>query len=255
MKHIDNMDMDIMDNIERKPIRKFKRTIKKKEKEEYHEKYKKQMDIFTFREKDDFLDEMINDYVIDDIKKSKLTKELLSLPKELQKKLYILAMRNYWKYTVMNTIYKPMYYDYLSYMEKEKAKVYYDNIHFLHLECNTLERNKEWIPGCQCSFCLNDNHPKYTQEYKQKIYDKMLEEYDMDEYNKCIHCYDVIPNYWNSHCKYSLIQDVNINFYTFYLEHKIYDPLKTAEYSIYDKIKDPDSPIYFSDELICSFNP
>ena len=159
-------------------------------------------------------------------------------------------MRNYWKYTAMNTIYKPMYYDYYSYVEKEKGKVYYDNIHFMHLEFNTLESTKEWIPGCQCDFCLNDNHPKYTKEYKQAIYDKMLEEYDMEEFHKCIHCYDLIINYWNTHLKYHISVDLDENFQYSYLSHKIYDPLKGAECTVYDKIKDPDSPIYFSDEVI-----
>ena len=171
--------------MERKPIRKFKRTIKNKEK--YDVKFKKQMDINNFKEKDYILDDIANDLELMNIEESELKKQIIILPKEIQKKLYILAMRNYWKYTAMNTIYKPMYYDYYSYIEKEKGKVYYDNIHFMHLEFNTLESTKEWIPGCQCEFCLNDNHPKYTKEYKQEIYDKMLEEYDMEEFHKCIH--------------------------------------------------------------------
>ena len=233
----------------RKPIRKFKRTIKEK-KQAYDEKFKKQMDINNFKEKDHILDELQNELIILDIKDSKLTKQIVALPKEIQKKLYILAMRNYWKYVSLNTIYKPMYYDYYSYVEKEKGKVYYDNIHFLHLEFNTLESTKEWIPGCQCDFCLNDNHPKYTKDYKQDIYDKMLEEYDMEEYHKCIHCYDLITNYWNSHLKYHITVNIDEAFQYSFLAHKIYDPLNTADYSVYNKIKDQDSPIYFSHEII-----
>tara|TARA_Y100001958_G_scaffold158508_1_gene156591 strand:- start:6153 stop:6878 length:726 start_codon:yes stop_codon:yes gene_type:complete len=237
--------------MERKPIRKFKRTIKKKK--EYGDVFKKQMDICNFKTKDFFLDDIENDIEILCIKESELTKQIISLPKEIQKKLYILAMRNYWKYTAMNTIYRPMYYDYYSYVEKEKGKVYYDNIHFMHLEFNTLESTKEWIPGCQCDFCLNENHPKYTKEYKQSIYDKMLEEYDMEEFHKCIHCYDLIPNYWNTHLKYHISVNLDENFQYSFLSHKIYDPLKTAECSVYDKIKDQDSPIYFSDEIISQY--
>ena len=246
MKHIDNM--------ERKPIRKFKRNFKKNE--EYDFTFKKKMDIINFEQKDFFLDNMIDEKIIYDIKESDLTKQLISLPKEIQKKLYILAMRNYWKHNTMNTIYKPMYHDYYSYVEKEKGKVYYDNIHFMHLDFNTLESNKEWIPGCQCRFCLNDNHPKYTSEYKQKIYDKMLEEYDMEEYDKCTHCYDIIPNYWNSQNKYVYQLHITIDglFQNYFLNHKIYDPLKTAEGTIYDQIKDQDSPLYFSNELINNYN-
>ena len=238
--------------MERKPIRKFKRTIKNKEK--YDIKFKKQMDINNFKEKDYILDDIANDLELMNIEESELKKQIIILPKEIQKKLYILAMRNYWKYTAMNTIYKPMYYDYYSYVEKEKGKVYYDNIHFMHLEFNTLESTKEWIPGCQCDFCLNDNHPKYTKEYKQAIYDKMLEEYDIEEFYKCIHCYDNILNYWNSQNKYYISVDMDEDFHYSFLVHKIYDPLKGVECTVYDKIKDQDSPIYFSEEVINQHN-
>ena len=231
--------------MERKPIRKFKRKIKK---EKYGEKFKKQINIANFKTNNFFLDDIEKDLELLCIEGCELKKQIIILPEEIQKKLYILAMRNYWKYTTLNTIYKPMYNDYYSYIEKEKGKVYYDNIHFMHLEFNTLESTKEWIPGCQCDFCLNDNHPKYTKEYKQAIYDKMLEEYDMEEYHKCIHCYDY--NYWNSNFKYNIIVNIDENFQYSYLSHKIYDPLKGVECTVYDKIKDPDSPIYFSEEVI-----
>ena len=234
--------------MERKPIRKFKRRFKKKD--DYDIKYKEKMDVVNFKVKDFFLDNIANDLELLCIEESELKKQIITLPKEIQKKLYILGMRNYWKYTAMNTIYKPMYSDYYSYIEKEKWKVYYDNIHFMHLEFNTLESTKEWIPGCQCEFCLNDDHPKYTKEYKQKIYDKMLEEYDMEEYNKCIHCYDLISNYWNTHLKYHISVNIDEDFQYSFLSHKIYDPLKDVDYSVYNKIKDHDSPIYFSDEVI-----
>lgn len=233
--------------MERKPFRKFKRSLKK---EKYGEKYKKQMKMTNFK-KDDFLFDI---EVIDEIKERKITQLILSLPKEIQKKLYILTMRKYWKNTVMNTIYKPMYYDYYSYIEKEKGKVYYDNIHFMHLEFNTLESNKEWIPGCQCDFCLDDNHLKYTKEYKQDIYDKLLEEYDMEEYRKCIHCYDENPNFWNINYNYCIMINPIGNFHYCLYSHKIYDPLKNAEHSIYEKINYQDSPIYFSEELISSYH-
>ena len=104
--------------MERKPIRKFKRTIKEK-KQKYDEKFKKQMDISNFKEKNYILDELQNDLMILDIKESELTKQITTLPKEIQKKLYILAMRNYWKYVSLNTIYKPMYYDYYSYVDRK----------------------------------------------------------------------------------------------------------------------------------------
>ena len=81
----------------------------------------------------------------------------------------------------------------------------------------------------------------------------MLEEYDMEEFHKCIHCYDLIPNYWNTHLKYHIVVNLDENFQYSFLSHRIYDPLKTAECSVYDKIKDQDSPIYFSDEIISQY--
>ena len=69
MKDINNMD--------RKPIRKFKRLFKKNE--EYDFTFKKQMDIINFKQKDFFLENMIDEKIIYDIKESNLTKQLISL--------------------------------------------------------------------------------------------------------------------------------------------------------------------------------
>ena len=64
-------------------------------------------------------------------------------------------MRAYWKQKTIDTPLKPMWYEWKEYMDNNIRSSLFDNIHFLHLECNTLEKNKEWIPGCQCSYCLN----------------------------------------------------------------------------------------------------
>ena len=152
--------------------RRFKRTIKH---ETFKEELKRQMNINNFKRKKYIPFE--KELKIEVYRRCDLAKTIRGLPKEIQKKIYIETMRNYWKYTAMNTIYKPMYYDYLSYMEKEKAKVYYDNIHFLHLPFNTLPENKKWIMGCQCDFCINDNnidpilkHMHYLTQYRNNNY-------------------------------------------------------------------------------------
>ena len=36
---------------------------------------------------------------------------------------------------------------------KGTSKTIFNNVHFLHLEFNTLPENKQWIPGCQCEYC------------------------------------------------------------------------------------------------------
>ena len=59
--------------MERKPIRKFKRTIKKGK--EYGDVFKKQMDICNFKTKDFFLDDIENDIELLCIKESELTKQ------------------------------------------------------------------------------------------------------------------------------------------------------------------------------------
>ena len=230
--------------VERKPAMKFKRSLKPNT---YGEEFKKQMNIDNFK-KYNLLEGQSDDLEINIIKSSEITKLLKSLPNEIQKKLYILSMQNYWKIKTLETSLRPMYHDYISYIEKQKAKVFYDNIHFMHLECNTIEDTKEWIPGCQCDFCLHN--PMIKKKYKQKIYDEMLEGNTLVPYEKCVHCYD--NNYWNAQFKLNYVDIIGTNEYYCIIAHTIFNPLKGGERTIYDQIKDQDSPLYFSNELISS---
>ena len=70
--------------------------------------------------------------------------------------------------------------------------VYCNNIHFMHLEFNTLPENKKYIMGCQCDFCKdyflkNIDNIKLCLTEKEFICDNLkLSEYH--DFNK---------NYWN----------------------------------------------------------
>lgn len=144
------------------------------------------------------------------IKRTELSKNIIMLPEELQKRLYIICMREYWKHQTLTRSLKPMWWDYKSHMDKEIGKCYFKNIHFLHLECNTLPEMKEWIPGCQCNFCQNDKKEK--EEDKILTYRRIYEDFDINQFNKRIHCYEIIPNYWNIHLDYWMThEDFNEN--------------------------------------------
>ena len=126
------------------------------------------------------------------IKSLDITKKIEELDENIQKKIYFISMRNYWKKITLTTIYRPFWYSYKEYLDKEKWKVYSKNIHFMHLEFNTLPENKKYIMGCQCEFCKdyflqNVGNIKFCLTEKEFICDNLkLSEYH--DFNK---------NYWN----------------------------------------------------------
>tara|TARA_B100001123_G_C15272185_1_gene1010749 strand:- start:1346 stop:1783 length:438 start_codon:yes stop_codon:yes gene_type:complete len=84
-----------------------------------------------------------------------LQMNILLLPKELQKKIYILCMRTYWRHYIPLTAKVPSWYNHYNYIQQELFNARLYNIHFMHLSMNTLPENKQWILGCQCDFCRN----------------------------------------------------------------------------------------------------
>jgi len=131
---------------------------------------------------------------IQEINNDHLTLQIKELNNDIQKKIYFITMRNYWKKTTLETIYRPFWYSYKEHMDKEKSKVYFQNIHFMHLESNTLPENKKWIMGCQCSFCKGyskknkNNIPIYITEK-----DFIRNNLKLSEY----HSFNI--NYWNTY--------------------------------------------------------
>jgi len=78
------------------------------------------------------------------------------LPKDLQGKLYIYCFRRFWRSYFPVTSQIPSWYKQSLQVKQELYEASVNNIHFMHLDMNTLPENKQWILGCQCSFCLND---------------------------------------------------------------------------------------------------
>ena len=75
---------------------------------------------------------------------------------------------------------------------KELFKAEFMNVHFLHLECNTLPENKQWIMGCQCDYCKD-----YDIDEKRKHYSRQL--------NDNTYFLTTVPNTefkWNSYQDY-----------------------------------------------------
>jgi hypothetical protein len=181
-----------------------------------------------------------------------LAKKLKKMPNEIQKKIYIETIRKYWKELTLNTPLRPMWYDSKSYMDNQIRDSLFNNIHFMHLECNTLEKNKEWIPGCQCSFCLNDTKVEDKESIYQEIYDNGPP-YQSTQLEKRTHCYDFFPNFWNM---YSLLMGINLNIDEPQVSMIVFDPLKNQFGDEFSKVyEDPnESPIYFSEELISQYS-
>lgn len=229
--------------------RRFKRTIKY---EAFQEDLKRKMNIMNFMKINPLPFE--EELMIEVYKKSEISKRVKKLPEELQKRIYINTMKIYWKKHTLNKELRPMWYDYKSYIDNQKKKALFDNIHFLHLECNTLEKNKEWIPGCQCTFCLNDTTVKNKNRIYQDIYDGGKESALLGhtELQKRTHCYEIIPNFWNMYMKINVVsQQPDTNTTQF----KVFDPLKNQFGDEFRKIfqKPNESPIYFSDEIISQY--
>ena len=172
-----------------------------------------------------YLKETINNTRINTIKISYLRKEIIKLPYDIQKKIYILTMKKYWKDNFLNKSLRPIWYHYKTYMDKQIGKCYFENIHFMHLECNTLPELKKWIPGCQCEFCKKE----INKNINEKII--LLSKIDDDPYNiefcNSINCYDFISNRWNMKYEWD---DNNICLYPM----RIFDPLFDCEIDIID---------------------
>ena len=199
-------------------INKRKRQIKEEfnEEEQYYENLQKNDYAKDFREKIQRIEKnkgnntFLSDYEKNRIKNLSLTKKIELLDDSIQTKIYFITMRNYWRKTSLETIYRPFWYSYKENLDKEFGKVYFENIHFLHLEFNTLPENKKWIMGCQCSFCkdyVKDNNeiPLYITEKEFITENLKLREYNSLEIN-----------YWNTY---------TVNYF------KIYDHL----YGLFDE--------------------
>ena len=220
------------DNMERK-FRKFKRHCKK---QDYGVRAKKQIDILNFQRK--IYNPLENEIRCEIIKRQPLTKAIKQFPKEIQVRIYIFTMKNYWKEMMRIKSFKPMWCDHKKYIDNEMKKCIIDNVHFMHLDFNTLPGYKKWIPGCQCNFC------KTIHKSKGSEYAKIIT--DPEYFLEVIHCYDNEVNHWNQ-LTWGFQGNTSI---------RVFDYLKGYFSTVYDQINiSPHvSPIYFSKEVEESFN-
>ena len=105
------------------------------------------------------------------------------LPKEIQKRIYIMAFKGFWRDYVPQTAKPPSWINHANIVKQILWESRLKNIHFLHLPFNTLPENKQWIMGCQCEFCKNDTsvdvfekHMYYLIQYRNPYYfpDKLM---------------------------------------------------------------------------------
>ena len=192
--------------------------FREKKRKSYGYDFKKSLDTNTIHKKtmNNIIDKNINFIVI---KKKMITKQIQKLPYDLRMKIYIFAMKNFNKSYMPVTGRIPIWYNHKNYITKELQKVHFNNIHFLHLDFNTLPENKKWIQGCQCDFCLSQNKSYNYTTHTNFIKDCLGFEND--------------NNYWND-----LYDHFPGNIYGM----KVFDPQFDK-----DKFK---QPIYFSNEII-----
>ena len=115
------------------------------------------------------------------------------LPKEIQKRIYIMTWKGFWREYIPQTTKPPSWIKHMNYIKKTLWESRLNNIHFLHLPFNTLPENKKWIMGCQCDFCKNDTtidivekHIYYFFQYKNPYYfpDKLMPKSTSSDWNE-----------------------------------------------------------------------
>jgi len=116
-----------------------------------------------------------------------------SLPSEIQKRIYIMKWKGFWREYTPQTAKPPSWLKQANSVKKVLWESKLKNIHFLHLPFNTLPENKKWIMGCQCEFCKNDTdvdivekHMHYLIQYRNPYYfpDKLMPKATSSDWNE-----------------------------------------------------------------------
>jgi hypothetical protein len=159
-----------------------------------------------------------------------LYENIQRLPNQLRNKLYIYTMRKFWRKYIPLTAKVPIWNDYANYQRNLLFQARQHNIHFLHLPCNTLPHNKQYIVGCQCDDCLYKLDKNIHREENEK------------QYFNPFHFFDTIPqtgSNWNYR-----IEILNNNDYEPIFGYPIFNP----DYDIYEplKYKILGKPIHFN---------
>ena len=156
---------------------------------------------------------------IDNINKLPLLECILELPENIRIKIGTVCIKRFWKEYIPITNKVPSWYSYKNYVERELFKSTYENIHFMHLEFNTLPQNKKYILGCQCNFCIN--YKKNNELVVEPMVYKQLNDIDYfknnmsftnTKWNDHIHVYITS----NGHVNYQYIFNPLFKFYSMY---------------------------------------
>lgn len=156
----------------------------------------------------------------------KIKNKILLLPKDIQKKIYIICFKIFWRNYVPLTAKVPSWYNHKIMIEKIIFDAKVKNIHFLHLPFNTLESNKKYIMGCQCNFCKNffnnnDMFDEYDKLIDDPYYFKSIMPKSGEGINNYFHVYGdcLLKNYdpycgseYEDYISYSLRTGKKINF-------------------------------------------
>jgi hypothetical protein len=136
------------------------------------------------------------------------------LPPNLRNYLYIWCMKLFWRNYIPLTAKIPSWYNSYVIQQNNLLQARLKNIHFLHLPCNTLEENKNYILGCQCSYCKNYG---IHNEGNVDIMKHILRQHYNHEYlsnsgyfNKCVPYTESIWNNLHEYIEY--IDNIEFNY-------------------------------------------
>ena len=149
------------------------------------------------------------------------------LPPRLKYRIYIKCMRKFWRNYVPLTAKPPTWYYHAVEQQNMLLMAIQLNIHFMHLPCNTLEKNKKYIIGCQCESCLEskDRRRELIKQERSPSYHVKKQSFT---YSK-----------WNDEVEYFVGDDLVKGLSIFDPDIDLYDNLE-------DKINGP--PIYFEQD-------
>jgi len=177
-----------------------------------------------------------------------IDENIQQLPSQIRNKIYIMSMRNYWRKYIPLTAKIPSWYTHYIDQKKMLLNAMLDNVHFMHLPCNTLEENKTYILGCQCSYCkyygLNRGY-KGTISESEYNHRKLVENNYVDDSDYFI---ETIPtennsSRWNSKWAWICSYNEDDNVENVKMGMKIYNPGEDIFLTLKDRINGP--PIYF----------
>ena len=130
----------------------------------YDEELKKRLDFNNIL-KEHIKNDREKVKLLKEIKNKEITLRIKTLPKELQMYIYIYSIKYFYREYTLQEPKFTIYNEYIKHINEMKRKVIINNVHFLHLDCNTLPENKKYIMGCQCNYCIH-----YQCDLKEVIY-------------------------------------------------------------------------------------